>query len=101
MSIMEYYDANAVAEESYIERYCSCEDEPTLCDCGETAEEGFPYCRMHLNELDFIMLNTKKYMQESGFSEEDAELAMVYWLEHTGEFEERRNGNTENNTKRA
>lgn len=97
MPVMEYYDPNEIAEESYIERYSIVQNEPTRCDCGEPIEEGFPYCHMHLDDLDFIMMNTKKYLQESGFSEEDAELAMVYWLENTGEFEERReerrNGN--------
>lgn len=92
MSIMEYYDANVVAEESYMDRYCSCEDEPTRCDCGEIAEPGKVYCSLCLDAGKRIMQEAvRKLMTFNHFNEEQAHEFICYFEENQDQFEEKRN----------
>lgn len=87
---MEYYDANAVANESAAARYTNIEP-PTLCDCGAVAEHGQVYCPMCLDFIDFAMRNVIKLLRHNtGMSEDEAEQAACHWLENTEEFKERR-----------
>lgn len=90
---MNYYDANAVAEESAAARYTNHEP-PTLCDCGAVAESGQVYCKVCLDMLDLAMQNSVKLLIHTGLTEDEAEQAICYWLEHTEEFKERRNVKT-------
>ncbi|MCO7124139.1 hypothetical protein NIA71_19665 [Ihubacter massiliensis] len=88
---MNYYDANAVANESAAARYTNHEP-PTLCDCGSIAEHGQVYCPVCMDTIDFIMRNAVKLLiHNTGFTEDQAEQAVCHWLENTEEFKERRN----------
>lgn len=85
--LRDYYDADAVANE-YAARRAE-KEPPTFCDCGAEAEPGQEYCRACLDVLGAVMRDAIGSLRcDAGFTEEEAEQAVGYWMENMEEFKE-------------
>ena len=84
----DYYDADAVAQESRDALYREGEAE-TFCDCGSVAMHGDVYCQSCKETIGAVMREAiDQIMRLNGFDWNAAEAAMVDWLENPEKSEE-------------
>lgn len=78
---MNYYDANAVANESAAARYTN-QEPPTLCDCGSIAEHGQVYCGLCKANMKTAFELAIDFLERyNGVDRETAISQLVYEIE--------------------
>lgn len=86
-NIPDYYDANLVANASDTSIYDY--EDVTRCDCGAETIHGNVYCEICKEEIDRAMKSAIDHMMRfCGFTREQAEEAITYYMENPEKFEE-------------
>lgn len=75
---MNYYDANAVANESAAERYTDMEP-LTFCDCGEVAEPGQVYCKLCKKNMHTALNVAIDFLEKYNAVDRETAISQLIW----------------------